>query len=611
MNIKKHRKHRHKTKGGLGFADLATAAAKAAAGNPKALLNVAKDAVANPNAVLNAAKGVAEKAIGNQADIANKLKGIADNAKNAAQTALGNKEDIANKLNGFLVKAKGAVQNATQRVAPAGADATEIAKEQTESPKQAAQEIPSGPKDEKTETGKKEVNEETEESKMTPEAKALEEERKTTIGYVFANILYKNFALACLAGVSLLLLISMYDFVKVIYDKITLQNKFDRDFANVFTKDTSDYKSLNYIGTDPDQEPYNIFLQQKIILYILIVVASCVILFAVQLSLLFGTTVLRAFKKKFDKNGAIGNHAGENDSPATYIDKDTFRYLIPIIATGIVLIVLSTFYKRNFINNAQNKVKNIRNQMRNIKRFVYAYLTKNEKFLNAIQNDDLKSIIYIIQSTINKDNGNDCAANNDGVGCGNDSEARKMLFTYSLYSYFKFIVSENDDYYMDVMSLFNINNITNTQEIDPAQYFYYKENVNVKNLYAIMRSDITGDTSPNGTPSTFITQDEDGNDIFDAERESQFNSQLDNMFQNLNANIIKTNKLVISRAAVSTYIYSYFGLTLLAFIVVLLASWRNVSDPIINGYTSVKNFIITILTYIKKYISELINNIQN
>uniref|UniRef100_A0A6C0KV76 Uncharacterized protein n=1 Tax=viral metagenome TaxID=1070528 RepID=A0A6C0KV76_9ZZZZ len=401
------------------------------------------------------------------------------------------------------------------------------------------------------------------------------------------NMIYAILAYACIFGIFSLFLISLYDTGKSIYDSIKNTAIFSRDDPNVFTKDAIDYESLNYIGKDPNDEPYDIYVQQSIIKTLLGVVSLGVLLLAVQFSVFFSSKVYKAFKKKDDKEQDI----------TLNIDN---IYMGIIIASGVCLIVLSSMYKKYFMKKSQNTVKTVRNELRSCKKFIYENLTTNEDFLDAIENDDIKQIIRTIRKTLNKDNENDCT-NVDAV-CLNDNEAKKMIFTYSLYSYFKYLIPENSEIYNDVMALFNIDVITNTFAVDPTQFFYYKESFYVANIYPMMKDDIIGTASPVDTtntndPQAFLKKTPQGL-VYDEGREQLFESNLNNLMQSLNKKLSNINNLPRSRKAISTYIYTYFGFTLFALLIILTISWDKISDR-------VKPVFIVIKAYFDKLIEKL------
>lgn len=408
------------------------------------------------------------------------------------------------------------------------------------------------------------------------------------------NMIYAILAYACIFGIFSLFLISLYDTGKSIYDSIKNTAIFSRDDPNIFTKDAIDYESLNYIGKDPNDEPYDIYVQQSIIKTLLGVVSLGVLLLAVQFSVFFSSKVYKAFKKKDDKEQDI----------TLNIDN---IYMGIIIASGVCLIVLSSMYKKYFMKKSQNTVKTVRNELRSCKKFIYENLTTNEDFLDAIENDDIKQIIRTIRKTLNKDNENDCT-NVDAV-CLNDNEAKKMIFTYSLYSYFKYLIPENSEIYNDVMALFNIDVITNTFAVDPTQFFYYKESFYVANIYPMMKDDIIGTASPVDTtntndPQAFLKKTPQGL-VYDEGREQLFESNLNNLMQSLNKKLSNINNLPRSRKAISTYIYTYFGFTLFALLIILTISWDKISDRVVPIFNVIKEYLGKIISKLKKLLGIL------
>jgi len=383
------------------------------------------------------------------------------------------------------------------------------------------------------------------------ESNAIKAE-KNPLSFTFNEVIYKYIAFACFTAVVLLFCISSFDFIIALYDLIKIKT----NDPGQFIKDTVDYESLDYIGKDPNEEPYDIYLQQTIIKYTLGLVALAVIAIAIQCGAFLSLKIYNIFNKKKD--------IPEKD---TVLDINA-EYFTIIITVGVCLLVLSAIYKKYFMKGAQNKVKNMRDNVRSIKHFIYSYLTTDEDFLNAMKNDNISKIISTIRDTLHKDDGNNCHE----TVCLNDEKVIKMIFTYSLYSYFKYIIPENSDGYNDIMTLFNINNITNTFQVDPSEFFYYKQSLRVNNLYPLMKDDIIGLQS---NPKAFLT-----NEVYDDMREKLFETNLQNVMDQLNKKISNLNNLKDSRKALFTFIYQYFGFNILVLLIVFIVSWNIIAKPL-------------------------------
>lgn len=375
---------------------------------------------------------------------------------------------------------------------------------------------------------------------------------------------YAIAAAACLVGVFVLFGVGLFDIFKVIYDKINQKIKFNEKNPNLLTKDTIEYESLGYISPNINEEPYDIFLQQKIINYVLTIVAIFIFALAMHIGFFLAEKVYVIFRTK--KPCPDGSPPVEY-KPQISIDSIKPKYVSIIIATGVGLIILSTLYKKYFAKDAQLDVKQVRNDLRSVKSYVYNFLTTDEKFLDAIAYDDINKIVTIIRSTLKKDDTNSCASE-DAV-CSNDEEAMKMIFTYSLYSYFKYIIPETDKAYYDIMSLFTIDNITNTKLIDPTKYFYYKESIYITNIYDSMKVDLIGSQE---SPLAFVKK-ENNIDKFDSYRARKFENNLGNIVLKLNQKLNKMYNLPNSSNAIYKYILIYFIFVVIISLIILAVSW--------------------------------------
>lgn len=382
---------------------------------------------------------------------------------------------------------------------------------------------------------------------------------------------YAIAAAACLVGIFVLFAVGLFDIFKVIYDIINQKLKFNEENPNLLTKDTIEYESLGYISPNINDEPYDIFLQQKIINYVLTIVAIFILALALHIGVYLAEQVYIIFRSK---KPCPDKTPRPEYIPKVSLNSIKTKYVSIIITTGVGLIILSTLYKKYFAKDAQLDVKQVRNDLRSVKSYVYYFLTTNEKFLEAIAYDDINKIVTIIRSTLQKDNANSCGSE-DSV-CSNDEEVMKMIFTYSLYSYFKYIIPETDKAYYDIMSLFTIDNITNTKLVDPTKYFYYKESIYVSNIYDYMKADLIGSEE---TPLAFVKR-ENNIDKFDSARARRFENNLGNIFLKLNEKLNKIYNLPNSSNAIYKYIIIYFVFVVLITIIILFVSWNGFGEYI-------------------------------
>jgi hypothetical protein len=335
----------------------------------------------------------------------------------------------------------------------------------------------------------------------------------------------------------------------------------------LYTKDTTDLKALDYVGVDTtEDEPYHIYAIQQIIGGIFIAASFMVTLIAIQYAFYLSMMIYSklnsvAFNESVELNGSI--------------------IIIVLVAAGGAF-MLSKFYKMTFIKKTQNKLKSVRANIRAVKAYIYQNMTTNQNFLNALQTDDINSIITIIRTSLHKDDSNTCS--DITHECSSHKDVEKMIFTYSLYSYYKYLVPESDDNYSEIMSMFTLQTIT-SHSVDPVKFLYYKQSLYIPNLYQTMRADIIGNQD---SPQAFLNTN--GGVHFDSNRESTFVLSLNAIMQKLNGLLSKLYTLPTGKINILYYLLIFFVCSLVFIIVMGGVSWKYIGPPLIEIIKKISAF---------------------
>ena len=219
---------------------------------------------------------------------------------------------------------------------------------------------------------------------------------------------------------------------------------------------------MGYSRNSVETEPYTIFTQQDIVKNMFnLGIAFVATIFAQVLILVVLLIVYKVFKNE----------------PIT-IGKIEFGKNATAYGTIILMIILafsvSALYKGTFLNKVQPGIITTYGNIEQVKNYMYDNLTTNENFLTSLVNGDLSECIQIMNQQTN------------------DSRISRMIYTMSLYNFFKINVSENEEEFNTIIkSIFSTAEIR-VRAINPLHYMYYNQNVFLPNLYPLVRQYIFG-----------------------------------------------------------------------------------------------------------------------
>ena len=349
------------------------------------------------------------------------------------------------------------------------------------------------------------------------------------------NQLYYIIAVVMVIMFFVLFVVSWMDFSLYVKSEAK-QEKILSANPNIFIDTTYDYQLFSYLkdATMTNEVQYIYYEQYLLsIIYNLFTFAAFII----------GLQFLMFLMPKFNQLRGL---------PEDQNNKFDIPPIALVIAIGFAFASgLTAFYLQIFLKTVINSLKDLDSAFRDIKKNIFANLTTNNDFLTKMVSNNIPALLSIIQTQINTNNGNaTCGATTSNC----DVEIQKMIFTVSLYTYYKDTIPESDPRYTTMLQIFTPSNI-HTKTIDPTTYFYYKQSVYIENMYDTLKNENCG----NGAPLSFT----------DPNRESVFITNLSNTFQTLNKSLIKLQTINEPKKHIRDYILQFGVITTFMFLVLI------------------------------------------
>lgn len=311
---------------------------------------------------------------------------------------------------------------------------------------------------------------------------------------------------------------------------------------NLFNKNTSEYQALKYNTNDTRNEPYNIYLEQSLISQMFRVSGLFFVVVGLQIGSFLALKLLAILK---------------NQEFTETID--TPKNISTIIIILSAALILNSFYKAKFLNKLQPELRNSQVKINTMKDYIYNNLTTNPDFLEAMLSNNITTMVDIMNKQVTK------------------YSLAKMIFTVSLYNYYKSNVSENDEVFEEIRKIFTIKEIK-SQQIDPVQYFYYKQNVFIPNMYVVLKDYLI--KSPILTSNGRWKEDEERN----------FKIMVNSRILDLNRNLLQMLKLPKKK----TQLLMYLLLVLFLSFIFLAMIGGMYKDQLIIVWTTVQPILQTI-----------------
>ena len=276
---------------------------------------------------------------------------------------------------------------------------------------------------------------------------------------------------------------------------------------NMYNKDTLDFNTLMYYKNSKDDEPYNIYQQQSLISNIFKLGYYYIIFTSMQIIVYISLYLYFKFKG------------------IEYKEELSLKNIQSAAATMIIVIasafILNSYYNNAFIKSLQPKLMVSKKNMIDIKNDIYNNMIENDSFLKELLNNNMRKVLEMIN--------NEDSLNN----------VSKMIFTVSLYNYFKINISENKEEFSIVKEIFTVSQI-NIRRINPVDYMYYSQNNFIQNLYPIMKDYIVGKDK-----------------VLDTEqKEYRVRTDISNRINNLNNKMVSVFKVPSKKQSFKNYIYT-------------------------------------------------------
>lgn len=348
-------------------------------------------------------------------------------------------------------------------------------------------------------------------------------------------------------------LISWFDVLIYIKNENSQVLSFIKD-PNLFIKNATDYHAIQYITTNTiEDEPYNIFLQQQLVGYAFKMFGLFILLLGCQ----FGIFYLLMFYSKIKQ------------FPFNETIAIPFNDIGVSIITLVSGIILAGIYKLYFIKKVQTKLKETRDSLREIKRYIYSNLTTRGDFLAAVVTNDLQNILALINSEILKNDKNSCSQPISNC----DSEVQKMVFTISFYTFLNNQIPEADPNYEIMNKIFTVENIQK-KLIDPVELFYYKQPIYISNLFSSLQE-------LNKTP--FFTN---------TEREHVFHSKTRIIFQNCNVKLARLLNISEGKIHLRNFFFTFAFMATFILALFIAINYDKIQIYIDPIFAAIKAFFI-------------------
>lgn len=329
------------------------------------------------------------------------------------------------------------------------------------------------------------------------------------------------------------------DVIKYSYRSSVQKSKLSNN-PNLLNKDTIEYKLLHYTKNIKEDEPYNIFLRQKFVNYMYVIVSIFFIIMAFQIAFILSIWLF-----------ALINNSGKPDIKFIL----PIKHIFVIILILLTAIVFSKIYKTKFLKKIQKSFIDTKESIEEINNYIYNNITTNTEFLDALHSNDKLKIYDILNKQIT------------------EYSLSKMIFTLSLYEYMLSNIKKDSDEYPEIKKIFTIDQIK-IRSIYPTDYFYYKQNIYIPNMYIVIKDDLK--------PKALLV-----NNVIDLQKEYSFNNLLNNRISNINNKFLKILKLPKINSELLVYLLILLTISLII-IMILTILYIN---PIIEFIKKIIDFL--------------------
>jgi|Laugresbdmm110sn_1035088.scaffolds.fasta_scaffold32877_2 hypothetical protein len=304
---------------------------------------------------------------------------------------------------------------------------------------------------------------------------------------------------------------------------------------NLFNKDTTDNVAMDYLKNNPEDEPYNIFLEQKMIGGLFSLSGIGLIVLGLQIGTFFSLKLWSVVKR--------AEFAEQINLPLKLI-------MVLVVGFGAATLFTSN-YNQIFVKQTQPNIKSIRTQMLRLNNYIYTNLTNDmrNRFLPALLADDLDTCVKVLREYLKRGNENDTELTAE------DYTALKMLFTINIYGFYRYMIPEGDPVFDELRALFTTQGIRK-RAIEPTNYIYYKHAVFVPNAYPTIRDRLQ--------PLLGM-------------RERTFVTELGKMMRELNRQMVYLKDISGGKKALFNYLLATFAVALIWIVIIFGVFYQELS----------------------------------
>lgn len=311
----------------------------------------------------------------------------------------------------------------------------------------------------------------TESAVVAPAAPESVEKKKATVKEMFMT-LYGILMLIIIAVFVVLFLTSFFDIILFFYRESSQASQLAID-KRVFIDDTNDYDIMQYPQMSTEDEPYNVYLQQKMITYVFTMIA-------IFITVVGGHLFMHFLLYLLNKMAIV-----EYEEPAGFDDKKFYVIggVIALVMAGCV--ALNSLYKHFFLKKVEPSMLHIRSQMQKIRfHFINNTPVYNDPFWAALKSGDSEMIINNIATSLAN-----VSPSTTSTNIKHDAAAKKvmdMLYACNVYNNLVNTIPESDPMWYRFDNLFSSE--TKEEENDINLLLYY-DNIPVMDTgtYAVLK----------------------------------------------------------------------------------------------------------------------------
>lgn len=212
-------------------------------------------------------------------------------------------------------------------------------------------------------------------------------------------------------------------------------------------KDTTDWKTMDYIFNDINRDPYYIYFQQTL------------------LSNVFGLLALAIFLMLFQ--GAIYLGMGIWAHLRNEDFNEKFKHNVYVLGIGVVFLIIAfilrMIYNKQFLDNTQAPMRDMSSAMISVKEKLYDAMSLDTAFLSALTEGSTYTLTNLITSAASSFQQSKTPETHSLV---------KMAFTYNVYKFFNDAIPNHNRATFTLRDVFTANGIKQRKMLLPILFVY-------------------------------------------------------------------------------------------------------------------------------------------